>query len=698
VKKYFRTIAITGITSLIALSACATTEARQNETTDATALYTPNITNESTMISNYEPLSQESESGKLTITLDFTRQTGWASNQFAVWIEDMDGNYIQTLYATRWTADGGFRSRDMSIPTWVERSNLANMEQSEVDIISSPTPQTGTLSYTWDLTDNEGNAVLSGEYRFFVEGSLRWGNRVVYSGIVDISGSSATIMPEAEFIFESVDGHAALTADSPENNMITAVTAHFVAGNAIQMASADDLYRREQLMEMGFSETELDMLIEAGISLENMLNQMRFGGYVDDVFSNRPIGASGNVIEPRYSGGIYFNDAGVLTVTVLEAAFEDYASAIAIEEMRELGIIVRSVEFTEQELIATMDALFEIFESIREVGVSSWGLDTIANRVTVWIDPYTDEQNAMFMDLVIESSINSSMIAIQSAVTPEMRERRADSIAYATQSPGNQIVLVGEVEVSRTGIAFSLENRTEMEFTYGAPWDLAHYVDGDWLPMPHLPGAGSGMWTMQAYTLQGGGIQQYRQNWEWFFGELPPGRYMFIRDGWLGDWDAYQGRVYALVEFVITADSPEYLPPQPDIEWPTFIELVGYSGVTPNGMSIVVENTSAYDIDHMAQILAIVPERYAVSDYWWDWQWYGLPFLPVDGYWIDYLMQGEGFLPSGGQLEFSLDWTTIFGELSPGEYKIILSLGGRAHPPHPTGWAFGETLVISFTI
>ncbi|MCL2421241.1 MAG: hypothetical protein FWD03_05225 [Defluviitaleaceae bacterium] len=278
-----------------------------------------------------------------------------------------------------------------------------------------------------------------------------------------------------------------------------------------------------------------------------------------------------------------------------------------------------------------------------------------------------------------------------------LMDHRIASITTAVQSPGDQIVLVSDVEVSRTGIAFALENRTDLEFNYGAPWDLAYYLDGQWTPVPHLAGADSGMWVSIGFSLQGGGIQQYRQAWDWEFGELPPGRYMFIRDGWLGDWDPDQDPVYALVEFTISEDSPAYLPPQPDKPWPDSIYLVAYDSITPNGMRIVVENISPYNIDHRVQILAIVHESDAVSDDWWQWE--QLPFLPVEGYWIDHLMQGHGFLLSGEQLAVQLDWVAVFGELSPGDYRIILDLGGQAHPPHPTGWVFNESpTVISFNI
>jgi len=462
--------------------------------------------------------------------------------------------------------------------------------------------------------------------------------------------------------------------------------------------TADDSNVREQLIAMDFTDEWLDMMIADGTCLENVLNQIRFGEFSERIHNNQPIGPSGEVILARYFGGMYFNDEGVLTVMVLEAAFNHAASATAVEEMQELGIIAKTVEFSHDDLLCIMDELFNVHEYARAAGASSWGLGML-NRVEVWLDPYTEEQIAEFMMFLDLNGFDSAMFVITPAVTPEMRDIRAASIAAAVASARDQVVHIGGVEVSRTGIAFTLENRTGLEFSYGAPWDLAYYdyVVGNWVPVENLPGA-SMFWPGIGFSLQGGGIQHYRQDWEWRFGELTPGRYMFIRDGWLGEWNLDYDRIYVVVEFVITENCPEYLPAVPDEEWPNIINLVEYRNVTPYGMTVVIENISDYDIDHRAQILFIVPERYAVSDYWWEWQQYHLPFLPVDDYWIDYLMQGEGFLPRGGQLEFTLNWETVFGELPPGEYIIALSLGGRAHPPHPTGWAFGETLMIKFNV
>ena len=178
-----------------------------------------------------EPILPDSASGQVIISFDYVKQTGSASNQFAVWIEDMDGNYLQTVFATRWTANGGFNTRPDSVTLWVEKSDIASMPSNFVDAISGATPQTGEFNSVWDLTDIDGNTVPSGEYRVFVEGTLRWKNYVLYSSVIEIDNVPTTVQANAEFVYAGSGNQSALTSGSPENDMIGAVTVRYIPGN-----------------------------------------------------------------------------------------------------------------------------------------------------------------------------------------------------------------------------------------------------------------------------------------------------------------------------------------------------------------------------------------------------------------------------------------------------------------------------------
>ena len=114
------------------------------------------------------------------LTFDFTRQSGHATNQFAVWIEDENGRHVKTIYATRFTANGGWRRRPDSIPNWVSRSDLSSMAKDQTDAVSGATPRTGTQKFIWDGTDNKSITVPAGDYTLYLEGTLRWENQVIY--------------------------------------------------------------------------------------------------------------------------------------------------------------------------------------------------------------------------------------------------------------------------------------------------------------------------------------------------------------------------------------------------------------------------------------------------------------------------------------------------------------------------------------
>ena len=133
------------------------------------------------------------------LTFTFTRQSGAASNQFAVWIEDSSGRYIKTLYATRYTANGGWRRRDTSIPVWVRQSGLAGMTNAQIDTLTGATPRTGSLTYTWDGTDSRGAIVPNGDYIIFLEGTLRWANQVIYRAPIRLGQGPASPEVNVEY-------------------------------------------------------------------------------------------------------------------------------------------------------------------------------------------------------------------------------------------------------------------------------------------------------------------------------------------------------------------------------------------------------------------------------------------------------------------------------------------------------------------
>jgi len=133
------------------------------------------------------------------LTFNFTRQTGAASNQFAAWIEDSQGNYVKTLYATRYTAKGGWKVRASSIPVWVKKSGLSDLANAQVDALTGATPRAGTVTYTWDGTDSRNTAVPTGNYVLCLEATLRWENQVLYRAPIRLGQGPATPEVSVEY-------------------------------------------------------------------------------------------------------------------------------------------------------------------------------------------------------------------------------------------------------------------------------------------------------------------------------------------------------------------------------------------------------------------------------------------------------------------------------------------------------------------
>jgi len=149
------------------------------------------------------PYAAAQQTAAAEVALTFTRQGGRASNQFAVWVETAGGRYVTTLYATRWTAAGGWRRRPTSIPVWVRSSGLSGKTREQVDALSGATGQTGRRTFVWDGTDSAGSPVPPGNYVIFVEGTLRWENQVLFRAPIAVGQGSAAAEVSVEFAGDS---------------------------------------------------------------------------------------------------------------------------------------------------------------------------------------------------------------------------------------------------------------------------------------------------------------------------------------------------------------------------------------------------------------------------------------------------------------------------------------------------------------
>ena len=142
------------------------------------------------------PLAPTELNGVLKIHVDYVKQPGPGSNQWAVWIEDDEGQIIKTLFVTRFTADGGYIPRPSCVPLWVSKAHPDNLSQEAIDAFSGATPLSGTQTYPWDLTDADGNRVDAGTYMLMIEATLYGESEVVYKTPVAVGFTEWTLHPE----------------------------------------------------------------------------------------------------------------------------------------------------------------------------------------------------------------------------------------------------------------------------------------------------------------------------------------------------------------------------------------------------------------------------------------------------------------------------------------------------------------------
>lgn len=176
---------------VLTLSACGTNQNSIHLSESQT--YVRQTESEEMAAQQNSEASDESSFQGIDIVFEFERQSTEASNQIAIWVEDTEGNLIKNIYVTDFTAEGGYQVREDALNHWVEKADPAEMDESEIDAFSGATPTAGTLSYTWDGTDENGQKVEAGQYKIFIEGTLYWSSNVVYEALIDTGMSTESI-------------------------------------------------------------------------------------------------------------------------------------------------------------------------------------------------------------------------------------------------------------------------------------------------------------------------------------------------------------------------------------------------------------------------------------------------------------------------------------------------------------------------
>ena len=145
------------------------------------------------MIAVAQSSKKAAKANSLEVSFNYQRQQGPGSNQYAVWIENDKGEVVKTLFVTSFTTKGrvrgneqpmrGYIKRPACVPTWVKAAKANDLTDQQLDAVTGATPQaSGTQTFTWDFTDQQGKAVKKGTFKVFVEATLFNASTITYSG------------------------------------------------------------------------------------------------------------------------------------------------------------------------------------------------------------------------------------------------------------------------------------------------------------------------------------------------------------------------------------------------------------------------------------------------------------------------------------------------------------------------------------
>ena len=127
------------------------------------------------------------------ISFNYTKQQGPGSNQYAVWVENEDGDVVKTLFVTEFTSKGrsrggqpaqrGYTYRPTCMPSWVKAVKAETLTDAQMDAFTGATPaRSGGQTFTWDFTDQEGQVVDAGNYKIYLQATYYNEGIVTYCG------------------------------------------------------------------------------------------------------------------------------------------------------------------------------------------------------------------------------------------------------------------------------------------------------------------------------------------------------------------------------------------------------------------------------------------------------------------------------------------------------------------------------------
>jgi tetratricopeptide (TPR) repeat protein len=113
------------------------------------------------------------------------------SPQTAIWIEDMAGQFVKTVYVSGFA--GNAKEKQITLPSWGKSSAF------ETDGTTGASIDWGTYTFYWDLTSHDGKKIKKGQYKVFLE--VSWWPTFRYaltSAEIEVGKKNVKIMTKKE--------------------------------------------------------------------------------------------------------------------------------------------------------------------------------------------------------------------------------------------------------------------------------------------------------------------------------------------------------------------------------------------------------------------------------------------------------------------------------------------------------------------
>ncbi|MCL2235773.1 MAG: hypothetical protein FWB98_04960 [Defluviitaleaceae bacterium] len=242
-------------------------------------------------------------------------------------------------------------------------------------------------------------------------------------------------------------------------------------------------------------------------------------------------------------------------------------------------------------------------------------------------------------------------------------QREQNSIAFQLSCGTSQIILLAsEVSVSRTEIAFDTVNISSAYFLRGSYFSLWQVVDGAWVDVP--PIIENWGFTLEGHPVMPGEIDRNRVNFEWLYGALANGDYVFKRTHSQDHLRPGAPRVQELLFIEFTID--DYTPHDLVMLEPVSVNIgISTDEVTPTGLYFSVINDSPNDLTFNSPFIL---QRYIYG----SWEVIYEIIAPT---------RQQVSISSSEIISAYADWGEHLGKLPSGRYRMTahfgFSIGGQ---------------------